>query len=301
MKSKVVKKNGCRRVLEIEVSSGQRFDDARSGAYKELRKKVSVPGYRRGKAPLDAVVRHYQAELEEEMLKVLISSAYQDAIRELVLDPVSFPDITDVHFERPEKVSFKAAVDIRPEVRMKPIKQLKPKLPERPGEIEEKDVDEVLRQLQRQNARLVPAGDGQAPDAEKKEVLPEIDDAFAKDLGFDGLAKLKEGIAGSLKQRKEQQYKSLREEAVIDALLDMASFEVPESMVVRRLQELSRMFGGVQGDSQEKLDEKLREIAERQIRVSFILEKISQDEHIEIEKVMDFLMEKIAGHTSQVT
>jgi trigger factor len=89
----------------------------------------------------------------------------------------------------------------------------------------------------------------------KRKELPELDDDFASDAaGFDTLDELREDIAAKLRESDENRVEAEFREAVLDAVVENATVEVPETLVDARARELfERMIHslGHQGISRE--------------------------------------------------
>lgn len=152
MKVEVKELESCRRLLEIEVP----VEDVKRGFdefYAELGKTAKVPGFRPGKAPHHILEMRYQREAREEVLRRLIPDSYREAMRKRSLIPVDLPEISEVKFEKGGPISFKAAVDIRPEIRLgkyKGLKALKKK-----AEVKAEEVARALAELQEASAQYV--------------------------------------------------------------------------------------------------------------------------------------------------
>ncbi|MBD3265717.1 trigger factor [bacterium] len=122
--------------------------------------------------------------------------------------------------------------------------------------------------------------------------LPELDDEFAKDMGdFETLDDLKERIRESLKINLENQKHQQMRESIRDELLKRNTFDVPPSMVEARynfinaLQDMEYRRYGQSLESMAQQDPNLltqnEEAAEREVRLTVILEKIAEQENIE--------------------
>ena len=73
----------------------------------------------------------------------------------------------------------------------------------------------------------------------KRKELPELDDDFASDAaGFDSLQELREDVEGKLREADEQRAEAEFREAVLDAVVDNATVDVPEALVDARAREL---------------------------------------------------------------
>jgi trigger factor len=84
-------------------------------AVADMSKRAKIPGFRPGKAPKAVVERHYQSEIESEVMNRVISESYLQAVRENKLSPVEMPNITNISpFQRKEPLNFTAQVEVRP-------------------------------------------------------------------------------------------------------------------------------------------------------------------------------------------
>jgi len=156
MKTKLIDQDGCKRVIEVEVSTGK-VEDKFTEIYKEIGKVAEVQGFRRGNAPKDIIEKKYSARAAEEVLKELVSNSYDDAIEELKIIPVELPKISDVKLERGKPLTYKAEVDIRPAVKIKKYKGLK--INKNKTKIGDTDVEKALDNLREIHAKFVSTDD----------------------------------------------------------------------------------------------------------------------------------------------
>ncbi len=113
-----VKKEGSKVSLEIEAPADV-VEEAYQKAYKSIVRRVNIPGFRRGKAPLYLVERHVGEDvIKDEAIKDVLPSQYFEAVKEAGIDPVDDPEFVEVHFVRGEPLKFTAAVDVRPDVHL---------------------------------------------------------------------------------------------------------------------------------------------------------------------------------------
>jgi trigger factor len=125
----------------------------------------------------------------------------------------------------------------------------------------------------------------------KEEILPEIDDEFAKSLGeYQTPDEVREAIRRDLNQRYEAQSKRQLREDILGMLMEQSDFELPEGLVkaelsaiVRDAQNLMAYKGmSQQGSDQteEELSKKYRPLAERKVREYLLLQEVIQQENI---------------------
>jgi trigger factor len=126
----------------------------------------------------------------------------------------------------------------------------------------------------------------------KTKVVPEADDEFAKDLGeFDSLAALRSHIRERLQAAEERRADREAKEALVQALVEQARFEVPDALVERhmnaRTEGLARelAMGGVDpskaGVDWKQFRESQREGAVKAARADILLDEIARRENVE--------------------
>jgi len=127
----------------------------------------------------------------------------------------------------------------------------------------------------------------------KAEKLPELDDAFAKSMGpFETLDALKNVIKDNLTQGYEKRIDQELSEQIFETLISKVEFEVPEVMVEFELENIisdtersfqyqNRSMDEV-GLTREKLTEQYRGVAEKQARRQVILNKVIEQEALEL-------------------
>ncbi|GBD09978.1 Trigger factor [Candidatus Thermoflexus japonica] len=188
--------------LTIEVDP-ERVEKAMRQVARRFAERYDIPGFRRGKAPYEIVVRTFGREvIFEEAVEVLSQEVYREALDQLGLDPYG-----PGHLERvdPEPLTFRVIVPLKPEVRLGDYRSLR--LPYEPPEPTEEEVMEVLERLRRDHAIIEPLSEGvaepgmmvtvalQARDAEGKVVL-EDEVSFVLGQEAPPLPGLEERIAG---------------------------------------------------------------------------------------------------------
>ncbi|RLB84744.1 MAG: trigger factor [Deltaproteobacteria bacterium] len=125
----------------------------------------------------------------------------------------------------------------------------------------------------------------------REEVLPEIDDEFAKNFGqYETLDNLKDAITKNLDEGYTKRAEQEMNEQIFQSLISKTKFELPDSMVdyelERIIEEVERTLAyhnksmEDQGLSREILLERHRELAEKKVRRHLILNKIVEQENM---------------------
>jgi trigger factor len=105
----------CQIALTIEAEDGE-LDKSLDEAYHHLVNEVSIPGFRKGKAPRAVLVQHIgKQSLLDEALEHLIPQLYKQAIESQEIEPIARPEIEII---KTEPVVFKAIVSLKPEVKL---------------------------------------------------------------------------------------------------------------------------------------------------------------------------------------
>ncbi len=144
-----------------------------------------------------------------------------------------------------------------------------------------------------------------------EEILPEIDDEFAKQFGqFDSLAALKAEINKNLEQGYTKRIDQELNEQIFEDLITKTEFEIPESMVEYELDgivaEAEKAFAANNvtmedvGQSVDKIRVEYRETAEKQVRRHLILGKMIEQESLAVtEEELDKGFEDLAANFNQ--
>ena len=99
--------------LTIQIDAAQ-FEAALQKAYLKSRGSISVPGFRKGKAPRKIIEGMYGAGVfYEDAINDVYPAAYEEAVKEQGLDDVGYPKMEIVEVGK-EGFTFKALVSVRP-------------------------------------------------------------------------------------------------------------------------------------------------------------------------------------------
>jgi len=160
---KLTSSKGCRRVIEVEIPANQ-VENKYEEIYNEIKKIAVMPGFRKGKAPKDIVEKKYQDKATEEVLKDLVSTSYEDAIKQLKIAPVEYPNIKDVNIERNKPLKYIAEVDVRPDIKIKKYKGLK--ITKNKAEVKDEDVEKSVLNLREMHAKFTSADERSIADGD---------------------------------------------------------------------------------------------------------------------------------------
>ncbi len=158
-----LKKNMAK--LTIEVPAEQ-FDAAIKTAFDRNRNRFNIPGFRRGKAPLQMVEKMYGVEvLFEDAANIAMDETYANAVEESGLEIVSRPDVDVVQIEKGKPFIYTATVAVKPEVTLGEYKGVE--VEKAGADVSDEDVDAELKRVQDQNSRLVTVEDRPVADGDQ--------------------------------------------------------------------------------------------------------------------------------------
>ena len=344
--------------------------------FNKNKNKISVPGFRKGKAPRKMVEKLYGTEIfYEDAANAIIPDAYAKAADESELEIVSQPKINVVQIEAGKPFIFEAVVAVKPEVELGQYKGVE--VEKCDTEVTDADVEEELKKVQDKNSRVVTVEDravkngdmttidfegfvdgvafeggsgenyplelgsgsfipgfeeqliglkaGDEKDIKvtfpedyaseelkgqeavfkikvhevKTKELPEMDEEFFKDLGYEGVEteeQLKDLVKADLEAKQEYEL----ENKYVDDLLEEAAkhtiVDLPEELVHEEIHRMMHqyeenlkmqgitldMFYQFTNSTEEDLEKQMHPEAEKRVKYRFMLEEIATLEKVEV-------------------
>ena len=144
-------KNMVKLVIE---TTAEEFEKGLNEAYNKNKGKITLPGFRKGKAPRKMVEKFYGAEVfYEDAANAIIPEAYAEAAEESKLEIVSQPKIDVVQLEQGKPFIFSAEVAVKPEVELGQYKGVE--VAKADSEVTDEDIANELKKVQEQNSRTI--------------------------------------------------------------------------------------------------------------------------------------------------
>ena len=171
-----------RHQLEITVD-GEKFREAIAEAYKKNGKKINVPGFRKGKAPLHLIEKYYGSEIFfEDALNLLYNDLVEDAIKDSGLKVINDKmDFEMVSISKEDGVDFKVSVTTYPEIEIGEYKGLKAE--KAAVKVTPEEVEAEVNSMAERNARMVSVEDRAAQNGDT--VIIDFE-GFKDGVAFDG-------------------------------------------------------------------------------------------------------------------
>lgn len=366
-----LEKNMAKLTITVPVED---VEKAIQSAYLKNRGKMSIPGFRKGKAPRQIIEKMYGVGIfYEDAVNEMIPGAYDNAVNECELEIVSQPKIDVVQIEKGKEFIFTAEVAVKPEVELGAYKGVEVEKTE--VVVTDEEVTAELDRIREQNSRMIPVEDRPVADGDittidfegfvdgeafeggkgenypltigshsfidtfedqliganigeevtvnvtfpeeyhaeelkgkpavfkvtvkeiKAKELPELDDDFAQDVSeFDTLNEFKDDTKKKLEEKKANEAKAKKEDAVIEKIIEDAKMDIPEPMIdtqvrqmaddfARRLQQQGlsvEQYFQFTGMNAEMFFEQMKPQAVKRIQSRLVLEAVAKVENIEV-------------------
>ena len=274
--------------VELSIEAGkdavaQKYDEI----YKQINNEAKIPGFRPGKIPRDILEKRFRDTARSMVMQHLAEDLYEQAVKEKNIFVIDHPQVSEVNLKN-DGFSFKAVVEVKPEVKIKKYKGIKIK--KEKIEVSEEKIKEALEKIK------------------KEKGIDVLDDNFAKSLGYPSLSNLEEIIRNQLFLSLSENARHKHEEQVVDFLVANSELDLPPSIIERELKERLHILEyrlTQQGLAREKIEEKkkeieagLRQAVGRDLKLYFILDEIAELEKIKLDekqntvKVMEFLLKE---------
>jgi trigger factor len=151
MKTTSEKMENCQVALTVEMEAAE-TDKYMALGLDHLAKQVTLPGFRKGKAPRTLVEQQVGKQaILQEALEHLIPEAYEEALKSEAITAIAEPNIELV---KVEPITFKAIVPTKPNVTPGNYRDIKLEIEKK--EVTDADIDQVIGQLKLQFGNLVP-------------------------------------------------------------------------------------------------------------------------------------------------
>ena len=136
------------------VIEAKKFEDSIKKIFNKNARYFAIPGFRKGKAPLNIVERFYGAKIfYEDAFNDIFPEEYEKAIKDNKIEAVTKPNVDIKTMEKGKDLEFSAIVGTKPEVKLGKYKGVEIEKVE--NKVTDKDVEEEIKKVQDRNSRLV--------------------------------------------------------------------------------------------------------------------------------------------------
>ncbi|MBI5134597.1 MAG: hypothetical protein HZA81_04455 [Candidatus Taylorbacteria bacterium] len=287
---------------EVEIKSSipaEEFEAAVKDTLSDLKKEVSLPGFRKGMAP-EKVVREKigEAALLAEAAEHAISHAYGHILEAEKIDAIGQPQVSITKIASGNPLEFTVRTAVVPKIAKfdyKAIAKRENAKKTEPAEVTDADVEKAVEDIKKNYARI-----GKSKGTDEKEKAPiELTDELVKTWGeFKDVADFKSQLRKNLEAEKKQRLVEKRRIELVDALSKELEVAIPEVLVAS---ELSRMKGQMSHDiermgmkfddylkalkkTEDDLKKEWRPDAIKRVKLDLILDHVASVEKITADK-----------------
>ncbi|MCI8486625.1 MAG: trigger factor [Clostridia bacterium] len=176
---KTEKNNELKLTFTIEAT---KFDEGMKKVYAKTAKYFNVPGFRKGKAPMNIIERQYGSEIFfEDTFNEIVPAVYDEELKANNIEAVSRPDIDVTQIGKGQDLIFTAIVQIKPEVKLGKYKGIQLKKIE--YNVTDEDIEHEIGHMAEKNSRLVTIEDRPV---EEKDIAVIDFEGFVDGVAFDG-------------------------------------------------------------------------------------------------------------------
>ena len=370
MRVEVEPLEGTQVKLEIEVPT-EKVDTALQDAYQTLRGYVSMPGFRKGRAPLSLIKSRFQEHINSEVIREVVFPAYEDALSAKRLVPLAQPTfdppLEQITVIENTPIVFTAIVNVKPTISVPNYEDIE--TDKSPVDVPRESVEDYIGKLQLQSATFEPIEEDRVVEESDcvridwscilddeeiedesgidvdidlttgelhsdlmlgligmkvgetksitvtfddnyavsalsgKEVLyvlnlhaitvkhlPDLDDEFAKDLGYESYTQLHGVIWNNLVEEERMVKQNKQKQEILEQLIEKTDIEIPENLVDeyvdQAIQNVHKQLNSEQQTAEEagidfdNLPSEVRQNVIQQTKQNWIFEEIAENEKI---------------------
>ena len=176
---KTENKNELKLTFTVEAA---KFDEGMKKVYTKTAKYFNIPGFRKGKAPMNIIEKQYGSEIfYEDTFNEIVPAIFDEELKANNIEAVSRPDIDITQIGKGKDLIFTAIVQTKPEVKLGKYKGIE--LAKKEYNVSDEDIKAELTKMQERNSRLVTVEDR----AVKEKDIAVIDfEGFVDGVAFEG-------------------------------------------------------------------------------------------------------------------
>lgn len=293
---------------EIELTGEVPFEAIaahRAEALKHLGEHAEIPGFRKGHVPENILVQKVgEIAILEEAVEHFVSRFCPALVLSRNLDAIGRPEVAITKLAPGNPVGLRITTAVFPTFELPNYKKIASGIKEdAPAEVTEDDVTGAVDAIRQ--SRAVRKEGAEAPD------VPELTDDFVRTLGeFENVAQFTDKLKEHLRSEKVQAAKEKRRNAIVEAIMDKTSMELPRVFVVSEQEKMLaqmkddvKRFGMEFGDylkrinkTEDDIRKEVENDAKKRAKLQLVLNAIAEKEEIkipaeEIEKEASHILE----------
>jgi len=148
----ITDEKNCRKVVTVEIGP-ERYGGEKERVLQSLLKEVTLPGFRKGKAPKQIVKQRFDETIRSEALKNILPKAYGHIVEKEQLEPIGDPVFSEVKEEEAGHLTFRMDIEVVPRFELGDYTGVK--VDPEPVDVRSDEVDDVLENLRERQAEYV--------------------------------------------------------------------------------------------------------------------------------------------------
>ncbi|MBI4829148.1 MAG: trigger factor [Nitrospinae bacterium] len=153
MKIELQDVESCVKKIIVEVPA-ERVNQEKTALFNELAREVTLPGFRKGKAPRKAIEKRYGKSILGDAAERLIQDAFRKAVEDNKLRTVGDPMVDNINIEENQPLTFTATVEVLPEITVKDVAGLA--FTRKIAKVTDAEIDRILEGYRQRHARFEP-------------------------------------------------------------------------------------------------------------------------------------------------
>ncbi len=286
----------------IEISaeiSAEKFENYRENAIKKFSEKISVDGFRKGKAPENEILKKVgDMTILEEMAERAIGKAYPEILKENKIDAIGQPQVSITKIAQNSPLEFKITTAIMPEIILSDYKKSAVEImsKEEKVEVQESEVENVITEIRKQRAQSMTAEkadtnntDTEAPAGKGQSSKKERGDGERSVLGEQGSNKGESESAESASDQRESAPTGELPELTDDFVQTLGDFKTVAELT-------EKVRENVLHDKKQKAGQKKR----MEVMENIIKESKMEIPEILVESELDKMMSQFEGDIAKM-
>lgn len=161
MKSELIEVSPTQKEIKLQVEP-EALKEAYARVSQKYAKGASVPGFRKGYAPLDVVKLRYKEEIKSDVLQQILPTKVAEAIQEHNLSPLTEPqlhieNVETIKVNGSESIGLHVHVEVMPEIPTPKYEGLEVTRTVRP--VPDSQIDELIQNRLKEHSALIPVED----------------------------------------------------------------------------------------------------------------------------------------------
>jgi len=134
----------CKKQIKVEIPK-ERVDETFDRIYNQLRREVTIPGFRPGRAPVSIIKARFKEYVEARVMEELLKEAYEKVLEEHGLRPASDPDFPETSFGEGKPFTFTMVLEVHPDFELKDYSEIE--VERKKFVVTDEDVEKFMNEL----------------------------------------------------------------------------------------------------------------------------------------------------------